>query len=253
MRRLLGTALLLGMLTAPAAAQSIASRVAAVRSGWVAMDFAARPGVCGQGTNITSSSHRDQTDFWENGCDRGPVRVLLRIQQSRVSDIDTYVGGQWREDARLTRLGTVSAPAAAEYLMGVVETADPAVARRAIMPAQLADSTEPWPRLLRIARDPNRPAALRKDVVFWLSQGAADVAVQGLDEIVADNGEDRSVKESAVFAISRLGDDKAVPRLIDIARTNRDPAVRRQAVFWLGRSGDERALSFIEQLLLGKP
>jgi hypothetical protein len=42
---------------------------------------------------------------------------------------------------------------------------------------------------------------------------------------------------------------EGVPKLIEVARINRNPAVRRQAVFWLGQSRDDRALKFLEDIL----
>jgi hypothetical protein len=43
-----------------------------------------------------------------------------------------------------------------------------------------------------------------------------------------------------------------VPKLIDIARNNRNPEVRKQAIFWLGQSNDPRATQFFEDILLKK-
>jgi hypothetical protein len=40
-----------------------------------------------------------------------------------------------------------------------------------------------------------------------------------------------------------------VPKLIEVARTNRNPAVRKQAMFWLGESKDPRAVKFFEEVL----
>ena len=60
---------------------------------------------------------------------------------------------------------------------------------------------------------------------------------------------DTKVKERAVFALSQLPQDEGVPKLIDVARTNRNPAVRKQAIFWLGQSRDPRALDFFVEVL----
>ena len=57
------------------------------------------------------------------------------------------------------------------------------------------------------------------------------------------------VKRQAVFALSQLPQEQAVPRLIDVARNNRSPDVRKQAMFWLGQSQDPRALAFFEEVL----
>ena len=63
------------------------------------------------------------------------------------------------------------------------------------------------------------------------------------------NDPDTEVKKKAVFALSQLPKDDGVPKLIEVARTQRNPEVRKQAFFWLGQSGDPRALAFIEQVL----
>ena len=62
------------LLTAPggtAGAQTIAQRVPQAPDGSVHLSFAARPGVCGNGRNISTSRESDE---WESDCDSGPVR-----------------------------------------------------------------------------------------------------------------------------------------------------------------------------------
>ena len=56
-------------------------------------------------------------------------------------------------------------------------------------------------------------------------------------------------EKKAVFALSQLPKDEAVPKLIEVARSNRNAEVRRQAMFWLGQSKDPRALKFFEEVL----
>jgi HEAT repeat protein len=52
-----------------------------------------------------------------------------------------------------------------------------------------------------------------------------------------------------VFALSQMHDADAVPRLINVAKTNKNPVVRKQAIFWLGQMNDPRALDFLEEIL----
>ena len=66
------------------------------------------------------------------------------------------------------------------------------------------------------------------------------------------NDPETEVKKKAVFALSQLPKDEGVPRLMEIARTNRNPEVRKQAMFWLGQSKDPRAIKFFEDILLKK-
>ena len=101
--------------------------------------------------------------------------------------------------------------------------------------------------LLSMAR--THPSAdVRRQSIFWLGQHAGEKAAAQLKEATDDPNDD--VKEMAVFAISQLPRDRAIPELIEIARTNRSRAAREKAVFWLGQSGDPRALDFIESLLV---
>jgi hypothetical protein len=41
--------------------------------------------------------------------------------------------------------------------------------------------------------------------------------------------------------------DEGVPKLIAVARTNRNPEVGKQAMLWLGQSNDPRALDFFSR------
>jgi len=236
-----------------AAAQSIGSRVARVNDGVVMMSFAAREGVCGNGRNIQMRNRHDMDDYWEDNCEPGPVRVLLEVRNGEITDIDTYVGGRWRLGANATDLGTVSAPAAADYLLSLVTTLPANAAKDAIFPALIADSVEAWPELLRIAKDESMAREVRKNAVFWVGQAATEEAVSGLADIVDEDAGDLEVKEHAVFALSQMGNDESVPILIRIARTHESRAVRKRAMFWLGQSADPRALELFEEILLRRP
>lgn len=241
------TLLTLLALGAPAlAAQSLASRIEAVREGTVRLSYAAREGVCGDGQhNITYGSGR--RGEWIGSCAHGPVRVVVERDGGRTTDIRTYVGGAWRGSATAD-LGTVGAPEASRWLLGLAERGEPA-AEDAILPATLADSVETWPALIRIARNDRVTAKTRKSAIFWLGQAAGEAATRGLDSIAADDRGDREVRESAVFALSQRPHDEGVPALIRLARSDRDPKIRRTAIFWLGQSESPQALALFEELL----
>jgi len=113
----------------------------------------------------------------------------------------------------------------------------------------IAQSEEPeaTPLLLSLARThPN--AEVRTQAIFWLGQKAGE-KVTGHLQTAADDP-DEEVREMAVFAVSQLPKDRAIPALIEMARTHKSRSVRERAVFWLGQSGDPRALEAIEQILL---
>ena len=103
--------------------------------------------------------------------------------------------------------------------------------------------------LAGIAR--NHPvSSVRNDALFWLSQRAGDQLAAGAIAEAIEKDPDTGVRKQAVFALSQLPKDESVPKLIDVAKSNKNAAVRQQAMFWLGQSGDPRAIKFFEDVLL---
>lgn len=248
--RVMKVALLLLAAAAPGAqGQSLTQRLASAPTGSVRFSFAARPGVCGNGRNITSE--RDDRD-WESDCESGPVRVVITVRSGRATALRTYVGGRWRTGAAVgtvTDWGTVSPRAAADFLLALARSADTDVGSKAVFPVTLADSVQPWPALLGMARDASVRVGTRKQAVFWLGQAASDAATRGLDSLLADRNGDRAIQEQVVFALSQRKDE-GIPALVRVARTHPDPEIRKKAIFWLGQSEDPRAIALFEELLL---
>jgi hypothetical protein len=244
-RLLLAVALL--ALPGTSAAQSLAERVRAAGDGTVRLSFAARPGVCGNGTNISIRGDGDIDDDWESECESGPVRVRLRVAGGRVSDAETRVGGRWKAGAGGTDLGEVPAREAAKLLLDLARGASDGGAL--ISAATLADSVVVWPDLLRLAKDTRLQSDTRRQAVFWLSQAAGEEATRGLNDIVGDDRGDIAVREHAVFALSQRPHEEGVPALIRIARTNPHRELRKKALFWLGQSDDPRAIELFEEIL----
>lgn len=244
-------------LAAPLQAQSLASRVAAVANGSVAFQYAARPGVCGDGEHFirtgrssyhgSFSSHRRMEP-----CDFGPVQVRLTLTDGAVHRVQYWVGApRWRE-AR--DIGAVSASEAAAYLMALAARGSPAASAKAIFPAVLADSAIVWPALLAIARDSDtRSRATRRDALFWLSRFASGAAAGRANDPFAEDDEEKSADEDlkthAVFVLSQLPRNEGIPQLLEIARSHPSWRVRSQALFWLGQSGDPRAITLFESVL----
>ena len=261
--RTMGGVLAALAVAAAAPAQSIASRVARVSNGTVRMSFKLKPGVCGSGNSISYGGRGRTTwgDNWRNSrdveydidCSTGPARLVLDRRDGEISDLRFYVGGQWRPaGSDVVDLGMVPAREAADYLVSLAQNERGSMGEKAVFPATLADSADVWPAFLKIARNPDVPRSTRRQSVFWLGQAAGEVATANLRDIVSDNGVDREVRESAVFALSQRPPDEGVPALITVVRTNKDPEIKKKALFWLGQSNDPRALDLIEELLTKK-
>ena len=232
--------------TGPCAAQRLADRISQVPDGRVRMTYATRPGVCGDGRNINTSGDSD----WV-ACEAGPARVVLDVENGVVTRLSIYVGGRWRPRDDVTDLGRVAASDAADYLLSLVEDADDLVARRAVLPAVIADSAVAWPRLLAVAADHERSSKVRREALQWVGIEAS----RTLDDdarVSQERDADSDARQRAVFAISQLPSREAVPRLIEIAETHRYAHVRQKALFWLAHSGDERAIEVLAGVLEGR-
>jgi hypothetical protein len=243
--------LLIALLPPPLAAQSLAQRVQGAGDGTVRLSFAAREGVCSRGPgSITILDDDDENEEWESDCERGPVRVSLRMQGGRVADSETYVGGRWRAGrGRVTDLGLVPSQEAADLLLALAPQVSDDDGGELVTAATLADSAVVWPQLLRMARDDKIREETRRQAVFWLGQAAGAAATKGLDSIAGDSGGEIEIRKQAVFALSQRPADEGVPILIRIARSNRHPELRKTALFWLGQSEDPRALTLFEEIL----
>ena len=239
---------MMSQVTGPLSAQSIAQRIGGVADGTVRLSFAARQGVCSQGSNGISIGH--SSEEWQPDCRPRLVRVALRLADRTVQSIRTYVGGEWIPDPRAIDLGTVSAPEAARYFIAIAQdTGAKTSADDLLLPVVLADSITVWPSLVKIARSHRASQELRGRAVFWLGQAAGEAAGLALDSIAGDDRGDREVRKQAIFALSQRSTDEAVPALIRIARTNDDPELRKTALFWLGQSEDPRAVTLFEEIL----
>jgi HEAT repeat protein len=159
------------------------------------------------------------------------------------------VGG--REPAGATDLGTASAAAAVDYLLGpAVADAGRRAAGSMVFAATLA-AGESWPGLLRLARDRGLATNARTSAIFWLAHAAGEKATEGLVSLVDADSDELEVRRAAVFALSQVKGDASLDALMEIARTHSEPEIRKHAMFWLGQSKSPRALAFFEDILRG--
>ncbi len=236
-----------------AQAQDLERQVSQVQDGEVAFRYPTNEGVrvCDNGVQIDDRYRRDRgrRRWWED-CVEGEAKVILEVRNGAIRDLDLRPPGS--DSSVDTDLGLWSADDAAAFLIGLARgNSSRRVAKDAIMPAMIARGAVVWPDLIDIARDRSRPEDVRKQATFWVSQQAADAAIDGRDDLIAGGDDDIEVRKAAVFAISQRSRQEAVPVLMEVAETSRFAEVRRSAVFWLGQTGDSRALDFFERILRG--
>src|SRR5689334_20886054 len=79
--------------------------------------------------------------------------------------------------------------------------------------------------LIGMARHDQSPH-VRGQAIFWLAQIGGKKEAEQITEAI-ENDPETEVKKKAVFALSQMHDADAVPRLINVAKTNRNAAVRK--------------------------
>ena len=174
--------------------------------------------------------------------------TLTRLRTA-TADCEIDAGG-----LPVTWLENVKADDSAAWLTATIKSAGTSAERldRVIKPALVAlamhEGAVATRSLIDFARD-YQVARIRSDALFWLAQRAGQQAAATIAEAI-DRDPDTDVKKRAVFALSQLPKDEGVPKLMDVAKNNRNAAVRQQAMFWLGQSNDPRALKFFEDILL---
>jgi len=225
--------------------------------GVVRFEFAARPGVWGNGRtwNFSRSGGVDGAGFPGrhcDGCTNGPIRVTLSVEAGAVTGVHSQMGGRWREDGR--DLGPVDPAAAADYLLALAERdgakLDVEAKEDALQAAVSAPAGEIWPRLLSIARNRDQHVDVRKAALFWTAHEAGVRAADDIENIAVASDEETEVQEAAVFALTQLPDDRGTEALLRLARENRNPDIVRSVYFWLGQREDPRVLALFEEVLL---
>jgi hypothetical protein len=238
-----------------AGAQSLSQRVTS-SDGVVHVVFPARAGVCGDGVayigNVFGRSSYFSGNTVTNGaygswerrpCEHGPVSIAATVVNGEVTRIRPYVGPLPRVEGRLLE---ASAGDATAWLNDLIMKAPVRLAEEAMFPLVITEGVDPWPFLLRVARDENRPLQVRRGALHWLGTGVADKL--GLSNDDADTDDDE-MRKQAVFVLSQRPKSESVPELMSLARSAKYPSVRRQAIFWLGQTGDMRAADTFAELL----
>lgn len=240
--------LLLAAPGVPGQRAAIRDAVESMDDGRIVLSYDARPGVRGDGRNI-SFGWRNY-GHWHGRLQEGPVRVTLRVIDGGITDINTVVGGRPVVRSINARdLGTVPAAEAARFLLQVARADRSPAAEDAILPAMLADGVVVWPELVGIARDESISGGVREAAVFWLGQEAAATITAELAGLVEDPDGDLEVREAAIFALSQRPPDEGIPALLRVARSRIHPSLREKALFWLAQEDDPRVVSLFEEIL----
>lgn len=228
----------------------LAQRINGAPDGVVHLQFAGRPGTCGNGRDVIgyrralfAESFQSIGDWHSPDCRPGPVHVALSVSNGRVTRVKTYVGTWPRGSGRVTDIGTVTSSEAASYFFALVPQLETSIGggrrgdkSRMLLPAVLADDPGALPRLITLARDRARTEDTHRQAIQWIGLLGDASVVPVLVSFAHDGGaapagEDIDVDDeapgkkglatAAMAALSNLENDVGVPALIDLARNRR--------------------------------
>jgi HEAT repeats len=178
------------------------------------------------------------------------IALLFRSENNQITKVRIFSLNCPLDAGGLSFIWITGVPAArsVDFLGQLVHgNASEHISNEAILALSMHEDPIGMDALIQLAKSDPSPH-IREQALFWLAQRAGARASSTIENAIV-NDPDTGVKKRAVFALSQLPKDEGVPKLIEVARTQRNPEVRKQAFFWLGQSKDPRALAFFEQVL----
>ena len=124
-RRIEGLILAITAAATPLAGQALERRVAGAPDGNVQFHFAARAGVCGNGTTVLRVDagggyyYSSGSDLNRDQCTAGPVRVVVARIGKEIVRIETHAGPLAADATDGTNLGAVASGEASKWLLGL--------------------------------------------------------------------------------------------------------------------------------------
>lgn len=100
--------------------------------------------------------------------------------------------------------------------------------------------------LFKIARSDESPE-MRKEAIAWLGRREDDQVLNGLASLY-DEEKSEDLKGRLLMTFAQSGQDAALKKLVDVAKSDASVHLRTRARFWLSRSVNPNAAKFLEGL-----
>jgi len=195
-------------------------------------------------------------DILKNSNDREikdkAIFALSQHRGSRASQILRDFAERSSEDEELREqaifwLGQKGGSETADYLKGLYSRVKSEKLKEKII-FSLSQQRGNGEWVMNIALDSKESIEMRKQALFWAGQSGG-ASTESFAQLY-DRMTDHDIKNQLIFVFSQRGRDaKAIDKLMDIAKNEKDKELRGQAVFWLGQSRDSRAAKFLEELI----
>ncbi len=219
---------------------------------WVAYTVpmvAGRRSLCCGGPSMCSleRSGDSYVNRGDEGDDARELRVLLRIEDRRLTEIRAFSSG-----CRLDAGGLpvyvwqgVEPRQSLDFLVERAKAGSEDAAEGALVAVAHHGDGEANRVLERIARGEEVPR-LEEEAIFWLGEARGAGGFEVLERLRHDLRDPDSL-EQITFALHLSEAAGALPALIDMARTDAHSDVRGTALFWLSQQAGEQATAAIAE------
>jgi hypothetical protein len=236
----------------PIGAQTLASRVDAVRDGIVIVSYAGRPEICGDGSSMIQFGNQTYSfgDRFGHGtgitprCEAGPVQVSIGRAGGETVSIRTRVGGRLTPSAGETSLAVPAREGAAYFFARSHELIGRRNTEQALIAAVVADSVSVTAPLVGVIRDANARLDLRQFAAMLLGDVDEPDSRPALRAVISDADLPRDLRGSAIIGFQRdmaLADAGFLERLYP----SLESTLRDNVLLALSRSDDPRVYHWL--------
>ena len=192
---------------------------------------------------------------WADDAKRNLIAVGKKLAQQGKSEYGDIIRTMQDDEetdvalAAIRALRNVDSERALDALLDLYKRTNHDAIRKEIIFA-LSESRAPQAlaKLIEIAKA-NAEPHMRKEAIFWLSQKSSSPETVQLLENIAFEDLHRDVRERAVFALAEMKESRGLEALGRIAQKGKDVRTRKEAIFWLGQKArSEEAIAFLKDI-----
>jgi len=181
---------------------------------------------------------------------RGPAVALATVRGGQIVALEITIGAPRQTRRPDLDLGTLHPGWVAAFFLEQVPRMSDDTAGDAMLGAVIAREAEVAAPLLAVVRDPSHGTDKRQSALFWAAVLASEKALETLRDVILGEDEDMELRESAVFALSRMDRPDTLPLLMKIARDDDVPQLQQAAFFALAEHNTPEVVALFEEILL---
>lgn len=230
------------------------------RNGWASWEVPAvanAPALCCFGWNdAPGAAPTCKLDEQQNGYGSrdhqttDAMRVYARMRDGKPERVRALAANcPVQTDSPIQDLGRADENASVQSLAGLLQSREDKRSRDDLLAAlAFHRASGAQDALIRVGTT-GRDTHLRSQAWFWLAHTGANQTESAIDAALRNESE-QHVREQAIFALSRLPEERATNALIKVAEDRSlSRELRKKAIFWLAQTGSDRATAYLDRIV----